>query len=131
MPLRASTSPAWRQHLPFSFATTFHHVPCDIEYDSSAERDSFLLWHRAFPTPALVGIPNDRKLSWSKSFKMNWPICWLSRGNRKNHDLRLKLCPAVERLYFGVCITTKKIVLRGSASSTVEHAAVNRDLQIQ
>src|SRR6266480_5425457 len=83
MPLRASTSPAWRQHLPFSFATTFHHVPCDIEYDSSAERDSFLLWHRAFPTPALVGIPNDRKLSWSKSFKMNCQFVGLAGGTEK------------------------------------------------
>jgi hypothetical protein len=62
----------------------------------------------------LGGIPNDRELSWSKSFQMSWPICWLRRGIRKKRHLGLKLCPRLEWLYFDVCIRMKRIVLRGS-----------------
>ena len=35
-------------------------------------------------------------------------------GNRKNPDVGLMLCPALEWLYFDVCITMKKMVLRSS-----------------
>jgi hypothetical protein len=71
---------------------------------------------RSDPRNALgfSGIPNDHELSWSKSFKMSREFVSFAEEIEKNRDFGLKLCPAVEWLYFDVCIRMKQIVLRGS-----------------